>query len=100
MERDLAFHAAIVQQLGSKRLDLFFDQLARQLRFFFMVLSLEDREYEEPGQVIEEHYAIMESIESGESVKAQRLITELVEANENRVRSIFRERTRHKSNTD
>ncbi len=48
-----------------------------------MVLSLEDREYEEPGQVIEEHYAIMESIESGESVKAQRLITELVEADEN-----------------
>jgi DNA-binding GntR family transcriptional regulator len=96
VERDLAFHAAIVQQLGSKRLDLFYDQLARQLRFFLMVISLEDREYEEPGHVIEEHYAIMESIESGENAKAQRLITDLVEANENRVRSIFRERTRHK----
>jgi DNA-binding GntR family transcriptional regulator len=100
VERDLAFHASIVKQLGSRRIDLFYDQLARQLRFFLMVLSLEDREYEEPGQVIDEHYAIMEALQTGDNARAQRLITDLIEANEKRVRSIFRDRTRRKADDD
>jgi len=45
VERDLALHAAIVRRLGSRRIDAFYEQLALQLRFFLMVLSVEDLEY-------------------------------------------------------
>jgi DNA-binding GntR family transcriptional regulator len=97
VERDLGFHAAIVSQFNSKRLDVFYDQLARQLRFFLMVLSVEDREYEEPEQVIYEHGQIVQAMEEGNTARAQQLITDLIKANEQRVRSIFRERVRLKS---
>jgi DNA-binding GntR family transcriptional regulator len=96
VERDLAFHAAIVHQLGSRRIDLFFEQLAREFRFFLMVLSVEDREYEEPREIVHDHTQIMDALQAGDTVETQRLITELIQASGTRVKSIFRERRTRK----
>jgi len=92
VERDLALHAAIVRRLGSRRIDAFYEQLALQLRFFLMVLSLKDLEYEAPEQIILEHEQIVTAIERGDKAGSQTLIAELINANELRVRAIFRER--------
>jgi DNA-binding GntR family transcriptional regulator len=92
VERDLDFHAAIVSQLGNRRLDAFYAQLARDLRFFWMVLSVEDREFENPDQVISEHAAIMAALESNDLADAENLISNLIEDNVDRVRTIFAER--------
>jgi DNA-binding GntR family transcriptional regulator len=92
VERDLALHAAIVRRLGSRRIDAFYEQLALQLRFFLMVLSLKDLEYEAPEQIILEHEQIVTAIERGDKPGSQTLIAELINANELRVRAIFRER--------
>lgn len=92
VERDIALHAAIVRRLGSRRIDAFYGQLALQLRFFLMVLSAEDLEYEAPEQIILEHEQIVTAIERGDKVGSQTLIAELINANELRVRAIFRER--------
>lgn len=92
VERDLGFHAMIVRQLGSRRLDEFFENLTRELRFFLKVLSHEDREYEHPEFVVDEHERILRAFKTGETVLARELITEMVQVNERRVRSIFAER--------
>jgi DNA-binding GntR family transcriptional regulator len=92
VEKDLAFHAAIVHQIGSRRIDEFYAQLARELRFYLAVLSVEDREFEEPEDIMSEHSGIMEALEAGDSANAQTLIEELIRASETRVRTIFRER--------
>lgn len=92
VERDLAFHAAIVAQLNSKRIDAFYHQIARELSFFLMILSNEDREYLEPHRIISEHDEIMTALEAGDIPRAQALITTLIEENESRVRAIFQAR--------
>ena len=97
VERDLGFHAMIVRQLGSRRFDEFYQNLTRELRFFLKVLSYEDREYEHPDLVIDEHERILRAFKTGETVLARELITQMVEVNEQRVRSIFAERRRRPS---
>jgi DNA-binding GntR family transcriptional regulator len=92
VERDLALHAAIVRRLGSRRIDSLFEQLALQLRFFLMVLSVEDREYESPELVITEHEQIVNAILSKNYTAAQLLVADMINVNEARVRSIFRKR--------
>lgn len=90
--RDLEFHTAIVRQLGNARLDAFYEQLTRELRFYLMVLSVEDNEYEEPAQVIEEHQAVIEAIETKATKHAQQLLAGLIDASEIRVTAIFHAR--------
>ena len=88
-EKDLAFHAAIVAMLGSKRIDEFYAQLARELRFFLMVLSVEDREYDVQEGVIEEHTSIMAALESGDPDKARTVLEDVLTVNAEKVRAIF-----------
>ena len=52
VEKDLAFHAAIVTLLGSSRLNEFYTELIRELRYYLMVLSATDGEFENPETVI------------------------------------------------
>jgi DNA-binding GntR family transcriptional regulator len=91
-EKDLGFHAAIVSLLGSKRIDEFYAQLARELRFFLMVLSVENREYESQEGVIEEHTSIMAALESGDPAKARAVLEEVLTVNAEKVRAIFASR--------
>src|SRR5690348_5869811 len=88
-EKNLAFHAAIVAMLGSKRIDEFYAQLARELRFFLMVLSVEDREYDVQEGVIEEHTSIMAALESGDLDKARTVLEDVLTVNAEKVRAIF-----------
>jgi DNA-binding GntR family transcriptional regulator len=62
VDRDLAFHSALVSLLDSTRLDEFYAELTRELRFYLMVLSVEDREFEDPQVVLAEHEAILRAI--------------------------------------
>ena len=91
-EKDLAFHAAIVSLLGSKRIDEFYAQLARELRFFLLVLSVEDREFESQEGVIEEHTSIMSALESGDPDRARHVLEEILTVNAHRVATIFANR--------
>jgi DNA-binding GntR family transcriptional regulator len=91
-EKDLAFHAAIVSMLQSKRLNEFYAQLARELRFFLMVLSVENREYDSQEGVIEEHTSIMAALESGDPAKARAVLEEVLTVNAEKVRTIFAKR--------
>jgi DNA-binding GntR family transcriptional regulator len=91
-EKDLAFHAAIVSLLGSKRIDEFYAQLARELRFFLLVLSVEQREFESQEGVIEEHTSIMAALESGDPSRAQTVLEEVLTVNADKVAAIFANR--------
>jgi DNA-binding GntR family transcriptional regulator len=93
VQRDLDFHAAIVAQLGSRLIDTFYGQLARELRYFLMVLSAEDREYQQPAKILHEHGQIMQALEAGQIAEAQQLTAVLIQENEQRVRSIFQQRS-------
>jgi DNA-binding GntR family transcriptional regulator len=91
-EKDLGFHAAIVSMLQSKRINDFYAQLARELRFFLMVLSVENREYESQEGVMEEHTSIMAALESGDPAKARAVLEEVLTVNAEKVRTIFANR--------
>lgn len=87
--RDLEFHAAIVGMLQSKRIDSFYAQLAKELRFLLMVLSLEEREFEIQTGVIEEHQSIMAALESGDPDHAVDVLSEVLSVNADKVLAIF-----------
>ncbi|GGM98856.1 GntR family transcriptional regulator [Lentzea pudingi] len=62
VDRDLAFHQAIVALLDSTRLDEFFAGLTKELRFYLTVLSKQ----ETPDEVIAEHRAILDALRLGD----------------------------------
>jgi DNA-binding GntR family transcriptional regulator len=87
--QDLAFHSAIVALLGSSRLDEFYAELTRELRFYLMVLSVQDREFENPGVVLAEHQAILSAIRSGDPGRAVREVRAHIETNAQRLKEIL-----------
>jgi DNA-binding GntR family transcriptional regulator len=86
--RDLDFHAAIVGMLNSKRIDAFYAQLAKELRYLLRVLFVE-REFEMEARVPEEHETIMAAIESGDPSHAVDVLTEVLTVNAKTVLAIF-----------
>ncbi|MET8756507.1 GntR family transcriptional regulator [Lentzea sp. NPDC004782] len=66
VDRDLAFHQAIVALLDSSRLDEFFAGLTQELRFYLTVLS----KSETPEDVVAEHEAILDAIRLGDRDRA------------------------------
>jgi DNA-binding FadR family transcriptional regulator len=91
VDRDLACHAAIVRLLDNSRLDEFYAELTQELRFYLMVLSVEDREFENPGVVLAEHEAILSAIRSGPD-HAVREVLAHIETNAERLKEIIAER--------
>ncbi|MEO6825993.1 MAG: GntR family transcriptional regulator [Microbacteriaceae bacterium] len=91
--KDLAFHASIVAILGSNRLNAFFAQLMVELQFYLQVLSFEDQEYARPTDLIGEHFAIMDKIESGDPAAAADAVAEHIESNSQRLSAILRARS-------
>lgn len=92
VETDMAFHTAIVAMLGSSRLDEFYAELTRELRFYLMVLSVEDREYENPAALLAEHEAILTAIRSGDPGRAVTEVRFHIETNARRLKEILAQR--------
>jgi DNA-binding GntR family transcriptional regulator len=92
VDRDLAFHSAIVALLASSRLDDFYAELTEELRFYLMVLLVEDREYETPEVIAAEHEAILSAIRSGDRDRAVAEVRAHIETNARRLKEILTER--------
>jgi DNA-binding GntR family transcriptional regulator len=86
---DLAFHATIVSMLHSSRINDFYGDLLVELRFYLTVLSLEDREFENPDDILTEHREILEAIESGDASSAAQHVRTHIERNAKRVLEIL-----------
>lgn len=89
---DLAFHATIVSMLHSSRIDEFYADLLVELRFYLTVLSLEDREFEHPDDILTEHRVILEAVESGNAAAAVEHVRAHIERNAKRVIEILQGR--------
>ena len=94
---DMAFHAAIVAMLDSSRLEEFYAELTRELRFYLMVLSMEDREYDNPAALLAEHEAILTAIRSGDPGRAAAAARSHIETSARRLKEILTERERRNS---
>jgi DNA-binding GntR family transcriptional regulator len=92
VDKDLAFHASIVALLESARLDDFYAELTRELRFYLMVLSAEEREFEKPDVVLAEHEAILSAIRSRDPDRAVQEVRGHIERNARRIKDILAER--------
>jgi len=97
VETDMAFHTAIVAMLASSRLDEFYAELTRELRFYLMVLSVEDREYDNPAALLAEHQAILTAIRSGDPRRAAAEVRSHIETNARRLKEILAERGKRSS---
>jgi DNA-binding GntR family transcriptional regulator len=89
VDKDLALHCAIVRLLNSSRLEEFYAELTRELRFYLMVLSVEDSEFENPQAVLAEHEAIVSAIRSGDRDHAVREVRDHIETNAKRLKEIL-----------
>ena len=94
VKADMAFHTAIVAMLDSSRLEEFYAELTRELRFYLMVLSVEDREYENPAALLAEHEAILTAIRSGDPGRAAAEVRSHIEINARRLKEILAGRGR------
>lgn len=92
VDKDLAFHTAIATLLESSRLDEFYAELTRELRFYLMVLSVEEREYEKPDVVLAEHETILSAIRSRDPERAVQEVRTHIETNARRIKDILAER--------
>jgi DNA-binding GntR family transcriptional regulator len=88
VEVDLEFHSAIVGMLDSSRLDIFYAELMVELRFYLMVLSVEDREFERPEDLLVEHKDILTAIESRDRDAAVEAVRSHIVRNAARVAQI------------
>jgi DNA-binding GntR family transcriptional regulator len=89
VDKDLAFHTAIVAMLGSSRLDDFYAELTRELRFYLMVLSVQDREYENPATVRAEHQVIVDAIHAADADRAVAEVRAHINRNATRLKEIL-----------
>jgi DNA-binding GntR family transcriptional regulator len=92
VEADLAFHASIVALLESSRLDEYYAELTQELRFYLMVLSIEDHEFENPSVVLAEHEVILTALRSGDPDHAVGEVRAHIETNAQRLKEILAER--------
>lgn len=86
---DMAFHTAIVAMLESSRLDEFYAELTRELRFYVMVLSVEDREHENPAALLAEHEAILAAVRSGDPGRAAAEVRFHIDTSARRLKEIL-----------
>ncbi|SDH24420.1 DNA-binding transcriptional regulator, GntR family [Lentzea fradiae] len=85
VDRDLAFHQAIVALLDSTRLDEFFASLTQELRFYLTVLS----KSETPEEVVAEHRLILDAIRLGDHDRAVAEIRAHVETSVHRLNELL-----------
>jgi DNA-binding GntR family transcriptional regulator len=66
VEADLGFHRSLAAVLESDRLTALFRTIETQLRLAFSIVAFADREYEQPGPLVEEHRHLRDLITSGD----------------------------------
>lgn len=87
---DIGLHQAIVDLLGSERMSSFYQQICKELVFYFTVLSYTDEEYVNPEtSVISRHESIFEAIVAGDRDLAHDLLEEHIEENYARLSEIL-----------
>jgi len=86
---DLHFHATLVSLLGSTRLDDFYTDLTRELGFYLLVLSEEDREYESPDELLAEHRAIVDALHDGDTDRALTAVRSHIHTSAQRLKEIL-----------
>jgi DNA-binding GntR family transcriptional regulator len=91
---DLAFHASIVDLLASKRISAFYRQLTKELRFFVMVLSAAEGDYQRPERLVGDHRLVLEALESQNPPCAVRAVTDHLETNAARLQKILQDSDR------
>lgn len=89
VKNDIAFHTAIVSLLDSQRIEQFYAQICRELRFYLVYLSLKDNQFLCVEGVVAEHESIMDAIEAGDTQLAKREIERHIVKNEKRVASLI-----------
>lgn len=89
---DLAFHSAIVALLGNTRIDGFYAELTRELRFYLTILSVEDRESANLAALVADHAAILDALTSGDREQSVRTIEAHIEQNARLVCKILESR--------
>jgi DNA-binding GntR family transcriptional regulator len=88
VDRDLAFHQAIVATLDSSRLDDFYAAMTKELRFYLTVLSKD----ETPDEVVADHQVIVDAIRAGDRDRAVAEIREHIDTSVQRLTQILAER--------
>lgn len=86
---DLAFHSAIVSMLGNPRIDGFYAELTRELRFYLTVLWIEDRELAQPEGLITDHVAILGALRGADRELAVRTLEVHIDENARRVCAVL-----------
>lgn len=94
VRRDLAFHSAIVDLLGSERISGFHRRITRELSFFVMVLSAAEGDYERPERLVDDHRPILAALESRDPARAVQTITAHLQTNAERLQTILKDADR------
>lgn len=87
---DLALHQAIVDLLDSERISTFYQQICKELVFYFTVLSYTDEEYVNPEEsIVSRHQAIYDAICAGDRETARLRLKEHIDENFERLKEIL-----------
>lgn len=85
VDRDLAFHQAIVATLDSSRLDDFYAAMTKELRFYLTVLSKDDT----PDEIVAEHRVIVDAIRAGDRDRAVAEISAHIDTSVQRLKQLL-----------
>jgi DNA-binding GntR family transcriptional regulator len=96
---DIGFHSQIVELANSPRLNRFYRSIANEVRFGFSVVSVLDREVEQPGPLIEEHRQICLHLIQGDTTAAAELLTAHLRRFGERLHEVFSRLDNDRENT-
>lgn len=87
---DLALHQAFVRLLDSERISAFYEQLCKELVFYFTVLSYADEEYVNPEEpIVQRHKNIYDAVRADQPDLAAKLTEEHILENFERLKEIL-----------
>ncbi|AQA05081.1 hypothetical protein BVC93_24755 [Mycobacterium sp. MS1601] len=86
VEADLALHQTVIDLLGNAYLSGVYKHLSTQLRYFLLVLSIDQHEYEDVSGIEQEHISIVEALESRDAAVAENKIAAIINENRDLVR--------------
>ena len=96
---DIGFHSRIVELADSPRLNRFYRSIANEVRFGFSVVSVLDREFEQPGPLVEEHRQIYLHLTQGDTTAAEKQLTAHLRRFGERLHEVFSRLCDDRTNT-
>jgi DNA-binding GntR family transcriptional regulator len=91
VEADLGFHRSLASVLESDRLSALFRTIETQLRLAFSIVAFADREYEQPGPLLDEHLRLYNLISGGDPDAAKAALLTHLAKYETRLIAVLRE---------